>query len=104
MKQYLTENQSVKLRVLGFPQRTHFIVGSYGMKLPRFTYSVGDLLEFLPKKIDEIPLSLRPNDTQWQVGYNGICTVTEEELVDALFNLIMAPFIMSVIEKNEISD
>ncbi len=100
MKQYLTENQSVKLRVLGFPQRTHFTLGSYGMKLPRFTYSVGDLLEFLPKKIDKTLLSITPRGTCWEVGYIGVCVATEEELLDALFNLIRTPFIMSVIEKN----
>ena len=100
MKQYLTENESLKLRVLGFPQRTHFVLGSYGMKLPKFSYSVGDLLEFLPKKIDKTLLSITPRGTLWEVGYIGVCVATEEELIDALFNLIRTPFIVEEIKKN----
>lgn len=102
MKQYLTEAQSLELRSKKYPNRTHFIPQvPYDTKVPVFTYSVSDLLEFLPTTLNRGEtitrgLTIRKFRKFWAVGYPPVLEIREKELVDALFSLVKTPLITSI--------
>lgn len=92
MKQYLTEAQSLELRSKKYPNRTHFIPQvPYDTKVPVFTYSIGDLLEFLPNTYYQARLRIDHTCNGYRCLYIGVTQeYFEKELIDALFKLLNA--------------
>lgn len=100
MKQYLTPEQTAKLIELGFEPRTKipFEVGNDEIG---YTFSIGELIEMLPKKIesdmdDEFcdEYSYLIIEEGWDVSYrNGLYNVDKysrsEELIDALYEMVV---------------
>ena len=100
MKQYLTPEQTAKLIELGFEPRTKipFEVGNDEIG---YTFSIGELIEMLPKKIesdmdDEFcdEYSYLIIEEGWDVRYrNGLYNVDKysrsEELIDALYEMVV---------------
>jgi hypothetical protein len=104
MKQYTTQEQTTKLIELGFekPKSYHDIKWS-GMEVYDYqlAYSIGELIEMLPKKIEAEVTDEYDSETAylqieegWAVSYfNGWCTVEKctraTELIDALYEMIV---------------
>lgn len=111
MKQYLSSDQTDKLIELGFekPKNTQYIQRAKARNLhspfiefgePEFegSYSIGELLSFLPKsiKVNDLvfKLCIHSNIVSWIVEYADIAFGTQaslykEELIDALFTEIV---------------
>lgn len=97
MKQYTTPEQTAKLIELGFDDgRSRFEKEGLG-KIPSF--STGELIEMLPPYINDeedednvFELTIF-RSTKWTVSYGGIFEqkigVTENELIDAIFSMII---------------
>ena len=92
MKQYLDKDQTAKLMELGFPKPNSICLSSDNDVMVRGAYSIGELIEFLPKEItdeyDEVT-SLEFSTTE--VYYTNLRVMSyyknSAELVDALFNM-----------------
>lgn len=111
MKQHTNESQTAKLIELGFekPKNTQYIQRAKARNLhspfiefggPEFegSYSIGELLSFLPKsiKVNDLffTLCIHSSNDYWIVEYADIAFGTQarlykEELIDALFTEIV---------------
>ena len=95
MKQYLTPEQTAKLIELGLPKPKGLADAEPSSgKWVREAYSIGELIEMLPKsiKVNEcfFTLVISAGSDNWLVEYNDIAFgsqagVLEAELIDALF-------------------
>ena len=98
MKQYTSKDQTAKLIELGFPEPKtyHNLLWDENDKLNligwQINYSIGELIEFLPKEItdeyDEVT-SLEFNTTEvYYTNYRIMSYYKNSaELIDALFNM-----------------
>ena len=103
MKQYLNSDQTTKLIELGFekPKNTKYVQRAKARNLhspfiefgePEFegSYSIGELIEMLPTIIDDFTLWIGRDErsNQWFVKYHPRTLVIDEEIIDALYNMI----------------
>ena len=90
MKQYTTHNQTAKLIELGFekPRLLYFGNNTIG----HYAYTIGELIEMLPKEFDGELLEIAPvtlSYAKWVVRYPYGIIVYKNELVDALYDMII---------------
>ena len=98
MKQYTTPEQTSKLIEMGFEKPKSIEAYRDGHYVPfveqQLTYSIGELLSFLPKsiKVNDLffTLCIHSSSEYWIVEYADIAFGTQarlckEELIDALF-------------------
>jgi hypothetical protein len=113
MKQYTTPEQTAKLIELGFdkPFRNEYlhIVEEYGYAVNKErNFSIGELLEMLPKGIGDDYLDISSpfgEDDGWFVAYGrqvydeweGLYTFINKELIDAFYDMIVLLKEMGVI-------
>lgn len=98
MKQYLSRDQTAKLIKLGF-EKPKSIVGHAVYWGYDYAYSIGELIEMLPTKIEAEVTDEYDSETAylqieegWAISYfNGWCTVEKytraTELIDALYEM-----------------
>lgn len=103
MKQYLDKDQTAKLIELGFPRPQHAIPirGGYeGIPELRYAvfheprYCIGELIEFLPKRVGDAQIDFFAGVGKWFVRYEDRyeappITVKQwqsRELIDSLFD------------------
>lgn len=94
MRQYTTPEQTAQLIELGFPRpRIDAGVTKYEGYEPICTgsYTIGELIEMLPTIIDYFTLWIGRDErsNQWFVKYHPRTLVVDEELVDALYDMIV---------------
>lgn len=111
MKMYLNEQQTTKLIELGFekPKNTQYIQRVKTRNLhspfiafgePEFegSYSIGELIEMLPKEITNVGLTdslsiYTDHNKMWTVEYSSVLgtllSTYRTELVDALYDMIL---------------
>ena len=101
MKQYLDKDQTVKLIELGFP-KPKFLFPIEDHECPDYidddeneyalveTYSIGELIEFLPMTIDWTPRIIRENKIEYSFGIEEselYYSCENDELIDNLFDM-----------------
>ena len=99
MKQYLDKDQTTKLIELGFPKPnsiesvdTEFDGAFAEYIIYNLRYSIGELIEFLPKEItDEYDEVTSLEFSKTEVYYTNFRVMSyyknSDELIDALFNM-----------------
>lgn len=102
MKQYTSKDQTAKLIELGFPKpqgwgnkgiSNGISIALYKDGREDFNYSIGELIEFLPKRIDSGLIDLFFGRTEWFIRYEDRRNMPQltlkqwqsKELIDALF-------------------
>lgn len=99
MKQYLTPEQTAKLMELGFekPKNERWVLDVANESTPsiqnivkRQDYSIGELIEMLPEFSSIYDLT-NPHTMKrcWYVGHVSTFNVSADELIDALYNMII---------------
>ena len=92
MKQYLDEQQTAKLIELGFekPKGGHCIRRGNEIVID-INYSIGELIEMLPKIYDSEGLSIGWHYMAdvWIVRYPKQILIHKEELIDALYYMLV---------------
>lgn len=91
MKMYTNESQTAKLIELGLP-KPESIVGYDGYWGYDYAYSIGELIEMLPREYDGELLEISAvtlSYTKWMVRYPYGIIVYKNELIDALYNMIV---------------
>lgn len=97
MKQYTTPEQTAKLIELGFekPKGLADAEPSSGQWV-RPAYSIGELIEMLPTKIEDVGnvkiMQITSFNGQWRVKYAGApdaALVLGDELIDALYDMVV---------------
>ena len=94
MKQYTNESQTAKLIELGLPKPK---MAAPALKWvdgePTFEpqYTIGELIEMLPTIVDDFTLWIGRDErsNQWFVKYHPRTLVVDEELIDALYDMIV---------------
>lgn len=94
MKQYTTPEQTAKLIELGFKKPK---MAAPALKWvdgePTFEpqYTIGELIEMLPTIVDDFTLWIGRDErsNQWFVKYHPRTLVADEELIDALYDMIV---------------
>ena len=97
MKQYLNSEQTAELIELGFEKPKSVVEGALYSDI-YFAYSIGELIEMLPKEInnDILPDTLGTyidHNGMWAAGYS--CVLGEQystcrtELIDALYDMVV---------------
>ena len=106
MKQYTTPEQTAKLIELGFEKpkgwsaegiSSWFVMYKHKDNDEDFNYSIGELIEMLPKEMDcelgDLGLSIENNiyeqPNEWIVFYDGRHQTNSIELVDALYDMFI---------------
>ena len=106
MKQFTTPEQTAKLIWLGLPKPKSImeIITPYdGVSLLTFreakaseveyirNYSIGELIEMLPRDRGGCPLMIDGNliFEKWAVYYEGAKGFSRDELIDALYDMIL---------------
>ena len=109
MKQHTTPEQTAKLIELGFEKPKS--IGGYKPKFsveyegeqvlrvdvsedtdsPIYAYYIGELIEMLPKIVDDFTLWIGRDErsNQWFVKYHPRTLVADEELIDALYAMVV---------------
>ena len=101
MKQYTSKDQTAKLIELGFPKpqgwgnkdiSNGMIIALYKDGREDFNYSIGELIEFLPKDItDEYDEVTSLEFSKMEVYYTNLRVLSyyknSAELIDALFDM-----------------
>ena len=95
MKTTLTVKESARLIELGVDPKmaSNTTITDYDLDMvyyaPRF--SVGDLINILPKEISDSVLGMEYDSEfhQWWVGYNSVSLKSAPELIDALNTLLI---------------
>ena len=94
MKQYTTPEQTAKLIELGFKRpkmaapALKWVDGEPTFELQ---YTIGELIEKLPLIVDDFSILIGRDErsSQWYVKYApGLCQI-REELIDALFDVVV---------------
>lgn len=85
MKQYTTSEQTAKLIELGFMEP----IGSW--ETSDNVYSIGELIEMLPAKIDGTYCNIdRCGQRSWAISYDPMIYCCNcAELVDALYDMVV---------------
>lgn len=90
MKMYTNNEQTAKLIELGFEPRTKipFEVGNDEIG---YTFSIGELIEMLPTIVDDFTLWIGRDErsNQWFVKYHPRLLKLAEELIDALYDMVL---------------
>ena len=89
MKQYTTPDQTAKLIELGLPKPKSIVEhdGYWGYD---YAYSIGELIEMLPEFSSIYDLTdLHTMKRCWYVGHVSTLNVSADELVDALYEMIV---------------
>ena len=97
MKQYTTPDQTAKLIELGFEKpkgevecdlpRGDWRIGAVGI---RRAYSIGELIEMLPEFSSIYDLTnMHTMKRCWYVGHVSTLNVSADELIDALYDMIL---------------
>lgn len=94
MKQYTTPEQTAKLIELGFKKPSPKWVkdenGDYRVKTNDADYDIGELIEMLPEFSNIYDLTnMHTMKRYWYVGHISTLNVSAEELIDALYNMIV---------------
>ena len=96
MKQFTTPEQTAKLIELGLlPKHIQEISDDGKLLLECMGYSIGELIEMLPIRINDYTLFIYTNWDGWIVDYNPDISVktkfycVEIELIDALYDMIV---------------
>ena len=95
MKLYTTPEQTAKLIELGFDKPKSIEVYRDGHCVPfveqRWAYSIGELIEMLPTIVDNFTLWIGRDErsNQWFVKYHPRTLVVDEELIDALYDMLV---------------
>ena len=93
MKQYTSKDQTAKLIELGFPEPSPKYIHIGGVSYDsNHNYSIGELIEFLPKQItDEYDEVTSLEFSKTEVYYTNFRVMSyyknSAELIDALFNM-----------------
>lgn len=92
MKMYTNSEQTTKLIELGFDKPN----GNYrywrGNELViNINYTIGELIEMLPTIVDNFTLWIGRDErsNQWFVKYHPRTLVVDEELIDALYDMLI---------------
>lgn len=93
MKQYTSPEQTAKLIELGF-EKPKSMNGEYnGLQfMPTPAYSIGELIEMLPGRINGIDLTIDRYYAfeQWHIYYDASQYFTKQtELIDALYDMVV---------------
>lgn len=91
MKQYTSKDQTAKLIELGFekPKGLADAEPSSG-KWVRPAYSIGELIEMLPEFSCIYDLTdMHTMKRRWYVGHVSTLNVSADELIDALYDMII---------------
>lgn len=95
MKQYLDKDQTAKLIELGFPEPLPKYIHIGGVSYDsNHNYSVGELIEFLPKRVGDAQIDFFAGVGKWFVRYEDrheVPPITvkqwhSRELIDSLFD------------------
>lgn len=94
MKQYTTQDQTVKLIELGFEKpkmaapALRWVDGEPTLE-PQYT--IGELIEMLPTIVDDFALWIGRDErsNQWFVKYHSRTLVVDEELLDTLYDMVV---------------
>lgn len=95
MKQYLSPGQTANLIELGFEKpRVAMPKFEWEDGEPQFRYTIGELIEMLPRKVDGELLEISAAETtrsrnRWMVRYPYGIIVYKDELIDALYDVIL---------------
>lgn len=99
MKQYTDTMQTMRLKDLGFPSPVSVSKLSLDWDLdtvPTFDYSIGELISFLPKQIEneeEDFVATFQMTAGWEIYYTTYSDIfyyfNNVELVDALFDMVI---------------
>lgn len=90
MKQFTTPKQTAKLIELRF-EKPKSIVDHDGFWGYNYAYSIGELIEMLPRNIGECPLIIHGSFIfeKWAVFYKGAKGFSRDELIDALYEMVI---------------
>lgn len=90
MKQFTNNEQTAKLIELGFEPSTRIPFEVGNDELGR-TFSIGELIEMLPKEYDSEALSIGWHYMAdvWIVRHPTTILIYKEELVDALYEMVI---------------
>lgn len=89
MKQYLSPEQTAKLMELGFEQPIMKNILDIDGIINEEWYSIGELMEILPCKLYTGEIYIDFNGL-WRIGYrNTVLHISEFELIDALYEMII---------------
>ena len=94
MKQCTTLEQTAKLIELGFEKPRYYSADKYTIIHTGFeiiNYSIGELIEMLPKIYNSVSLSMGYHymANVWIVRYPSTILIHNEELIDALYDMIV---------------
>ena len=97
MKQYTSTEQTAKLIELGFEKPKSIIdVWAHETDIDmeyeyEFAYSIGELIEMLPTIVNNFTLWIGRDErsNQWFVKYHPRTLVVDEELIDALYDMLV---------------
>ena len=92
MKQYTTPEQTAKLIELGFEKPKSELRGERGpfSSDARKAYSIGELIEMLPEFSCIYDLTnMHTMERRWYVGHVSTLNVSADELIDALYDMIV---------------
>lgn len=94
MKQYLDEQQTAKLIELGFEKPKSIEVYRDGHCVPfveqQWAYSIGELIEMLPEYSSIYDLTnMHTMKICWYVGHISTLNVSADELIDALYDMVV---------------
>ena len=89
MKQYTTPEQTAKLIELGFEEPKNIVEGELYSDI-YFAYSIGELIEMLPEFSNIYDLTNQYTMKRcWYVGHVSTLNVSADELIDALYAMIV---------------
>ena len=92
MKQYLTPEQTAKLIELGFEKPKSIVREYYDFDAVDMekAYSIGELIEMLPEFSNIYDLT-NPHTMKrcWYVGHVSTLNIGADELIDALYDMIL---------------
>lgn len=94
-RQYTTPEQTARLIELGFEKPGSIasvepIYGMGGISVAK-AYSIGELIEMLPMIVNDFTLWIGRDErsNQWFVKYHPRTLVVDEELIDALYYMVI---------------
>ena len=91
MKQYTTPEQTAKLIELGLvPKRIQSVSDEGKMLLELMGFSIGELIEMLPEYSSIYDLTnMHTMKRCWYVGHISTLNVSADELIDALYDMVV---------------
>ena len=91
MKMYTNSEQTAKLIELGF-DKPRIAMPKLGGKNgePQFHYTIGELIEMLPEysSIYDLP-NMHTMERCWYVGHISTLNISADELIDALYEMVV---------------